>query len=45
VNSNCRYRFVNVEIADLTYRPADAAFENLQEARYDLLFVTVENSC
>ena len=34
---------VNVEIADLTYRPADAALENLEEARYDLLVVTVEH--
>ena len=28
---------VNVEIADPTYLPADAAFENLEEARDDLL--------
>ena len=30
---------VNVEIADPTYLPADAAFENLEEARDNLLLV------
>jgi hypothetical protein len=28
---------VNVEVADPTYLPADAAFENLEEARDDVL--------
>lgn len=30
---------VNVEVADPTYLPADAAFENLEEARDNLLVV------
>jgi hypothetical protein len=34
---------VNVEVADSTYWPADAAFENLEEARDDLLIIAAEH--
>ena len=30
---------VDVEVADSTYRPADAAFENLEKARDDLIII------
>ena len=35
----CSASKVNVEIADSTYLPSDAAFENLEEARDNLLLV------
>jgi hypothetical protein len=33
---------VDVEIADSTYRPTNAAFENLDEVGYDALVVAME---
>ena len=40
---SCSASKVNVEIADSAYLPADATFENLEEARDSLLVVTVEH--